>query len=71
MTKDLETVDTVRAHIEAGTVRVKMRTTEDDLRFAAEWLEAFETSDPAEVAALAAVARKLRAEADRRIRQGA
>lgn len=64
--KELESVDTVQAHIESGAVKVRKRTTEEDLRFAAEWLEAFETSDPAEVAALAAVARKLRAEADRR-----
>lgn len=63
---DLDTVDTVRAHIESGAVTVPKRTTEDDLRFAAEWLEAFETNDTAEVRALAAVARKLRAEADRR-----
>lgn len=58
--------DTVRAHTDAERVLVPKRTTTDDLLFAVEWLEAFETDDPAEVRALAAVARKLRAEAERR-----
>jgi hypothetical protein len=60
---------TVEAHVAAGTITARRRTTADDLLFAAEWLMAYEgdpDDDRPNMEALAAVARYLANEAQRR-----
>lgn len=61
-------VDTVEAHLRAGTLRPRKRVSTDDLWTAVEWLRAYE-GDPEEdanLASLATVADRLAREATRR-----
>lgn len=61
--------DTVHVHRQNDTIRVRQRTTVDDLWFAVEWLEAYEgdvDDDRENLESLAAVADFLRKQIARR-----
>ena len=62
--------ETVFDLLKMGAITARLRTTTDDLEFAATWLEAYEgdpADDAANLTALATVARYQRREAARRI----
>lgn len=65
----MDGTDTLRAHLDAGRVTARRRTTTDDLWLAVTWLEQYE-ADPARdgdvLTSLASAAHYLRAEALRR-----